>query len=142
MQYIYNLIAFSEKYINAQEEYSKLDTILSKMSRQECRQYYEEQKDVFDKLFKETSIGKAYRGSFTDLDMLVKIIESQNDPYGLCEGYYNYLLIERYEANMIDGCCFGEGGCEIWYRTEYDSENFKYVRIEKPEGMKRLVNFT
>ena len=142
MQYIYNLIAFSEKYIDAQEEYSRLDTILSKMSRQEGRQYYEEHKDVFERLFKETTIGKAYRGSFTDLDMLVKIIESQDDPYGLCEGYYNYLLIERYEANMIDGCCFCEEGCEIWYRTEYDSENFKYVRIEKPEGMKRLVNFT
>ena len=59
MQYIYNLIAFSEKYIDAQEEYSKIDNILSKMSRQECRQYHEEHKDIFDKIKKERGLGEA-----------------------------------------------------------------------------------
>ncbi len=89
----------------------------------------------------ECSIGKAYRGTFTDLDALIKLIGSQDDHYGICEDYYTYLLIERHEVNRIDDTCWGEEG-EIWYKATAHPEDFRYMQIDKPECFKRTCNFT
>lgn len=138
--YIYNLIAFPEEYVNAWERYFDLNESVKNMSDSEREEFNKK----FDphKYHTSMTLGKAYRGSFLDLDALIKIIESQDDPHGICEGYYNYLLIEKHTEGVVDGLAWGEPDSEIWYKAEYTDGKFRYVRIEKPRGFTGTVSFT
>ena len=142
-QNVYNLIAMSQSHIDAwdrlrviEAEYTKATKGMDRDERRVFRKKWkEENPPSFDP---QTSLGKAYRGSFLDLDALIKIIESQDDCYGICECYYTYLLIERLDVDVIDPTCWGEDG-EIWYKM---NEEYRYVRIDKPECFKQTCNFT
>lgn len=142
-KYIYNLIAFSDSHIKAWEtrrekekEYTNLVNGMTYDERMEFgkRWWKKNKPDPTDTYF-----GKAYRGSFSDLDQLIKIIEDQNDCYGICECYYTYLLIEKHHLNCIDSVCWGDDGDEIWYKMD---ENYQYKRIPKPDCFKQIVSFT
>jgi hypothetical protein len=108
----------------------------------------EQEREEFNKTFNRFELnaamnaGRAYRGTFLDLDALIEIIESQNDPYGICEGYYNYLLIEKHMEGVIDGLYWADAGSEIWYKADYSDEKFRYVETEKPRGFTGTVSFT
>lgn len=142
-QYAYNLIAMSQSYIDTWERYSEKDEEYSKatenMSRDERQTFHKEWKKknppVYDHL---SYTGKAYRGSFLDLESLIKIIESQDSCYGICECYYTYLLIERIELNHIDSVCWSDEG-EIWYKMD---ENDRYQKIDRPACFIKTCNFT
>jgi len=138
-QFVYNLIAFSQGHIDNwnkhRERNDKTWEILKDMSREErfawTKNNPREEIDL--------STGKAYRGSFTDLNKLIEIVESQDDPYGICECYYTYLLIEKHHLNCIDGVCWGEDDGEIWYKID---ENYQYKKINKPDCFRQTCSFT
>jgi hypothetical protein len=142
-QYIYNLISMSENHIKAweknrlrEEEYSNAVRGMSKEEQEIFnKEWKEKNKPFFDP---DTCLGKAYRGTFNDLNALIEIIEAEDSPYGICECYYTYLLIERREVNCIDSTCWGEGG-EIWFKM---NDECRYVRIDKPKCFERTCNFT
>jgi len=108
----------------------------------------EQEREEFNKTFNRLELntamnaGRAYRGSFLDLDALIKIIESEDNPFGICEGYYDYLLIEKHTEGVIDGLCWNEDDSEIWYKADYSDEKFRYVRTEKPRCFTGTVSFT
>jgi hypothetical protein len=138
-QYIYNLIAFSQEHIDNWNKYRERDDktweILKDMSREE--RFAWTKNNPREKI--DLSTGKAYRGSFTDLGKLIEIVESQDDPYGICECYYTYLLIEKHHLNCIDGVCWGEDDGEIWYNMD---ENYQYKKIDKPDCFRQTVGHT
>jgi hypothetical protein len=142
-QYVYNLIGMSQSHIEAWDRRRLKENAYDKatvgMNREERKVFSsgwrEKNPSSFDP---ETSLGKAYRGSFLDLDSLIKIIESQDDSYGICECYYTYLLIEKVEVNCIDPTCWDDDA-EIWYKMD---EKYQYKRIEKPDCFKQTCNFT
>ena len=138
--YTYNLISFSKPYIDAYEALRAMEKHHSKLNVEEREVFWEKVKEERMELRNATSIGKAYRGSFLDLDLLINVIESQNDPYGICEGYYDYLCIEKQKVDCIDSYSSVED--EIWYCSNFDAQNFKYSRIEKPVGMVGFIGFT
>ena len=138
--YTYNLISFSKPHIDAYETLAAMDKQHAKLNAQEREAFSKETQEVKMELRNATSIGKAYRGSFLDLDLLINVIESQDDPYGICEGYYDYLCIEKRRVDAIDSYCSVED--EIWYCSNFDAQNFKYFRIEKPVGMVGFIGFT
>jgi hypothetical protein len=144
-KYIYNLIAMSDNHIKAwesrrlkEEEYSNSVKGMSKEDKKVFNREWRENNKGFDP---ELSLGKAYRGTFTDLDLLIKIIEDQNDPYGICECYYTYLLIEKHDINCIDGLCWATDSedAEIWYKM---NDEDRYVQIDKPKCFQGTCNFT
>lgn len=143
-QIVYNLVSMSDTYVKAWErrrvkerEYSDAVKGMTKEERKEFNKTWRE--NIKGSLDPDLSLGKAYRGSFTDLDLLIKIIEDQDDPYGICECYYTYLLIEKHNLNCIDGLHWGEKDTEIWYKMNDDC---RYVRIDKPECFKKTVGFS
>jgi hypothetical protein len=138
--YTYNLISFSKPHIDARAALRAMDEQYAKLNVEERAVYSQKVQKERTELRNATSIGKAYRGSFLDLDLLINVIESPNDPYGICEGYYDYLCIEKRKVDAIDSYCSVED--EIWYFSNFDAQNFKYSRIEKPVGMVGLFGFT
>ena len=144
-KYIYNLISFSQSHIDAWDKVKahedSFDKAIKGMDRDDRRVFIKKWKEEnltrsFDP---DTLLGKSYRGSFLDLDALIKIIEAQDDPYGICECYYTYLMIERRRVDCIDDItCFDKEG-EIWYKMNEDD---RYVRIEKPDCFRQTCNFT
>lgn len=134
-QFIYNLVAMSDSYIQAWTRYRDIQDAYDKMTpkeREEFTKTYVPAKDP------EMDLGKAYRGSFLNLDKLIEIIEAEDDSYGICECYYTYLVIERVHADCIDSVDW-DWVEEIWYKQ---NEDYRYVRIEKPECFKQTCNFT
>ena len=142
-QYVYNLIAMSQSHIDAwyriRVKEVAYDEATVGMNREERRAFSNEWRVKNPPSFDpETSLGKAYRGSFLDLDALIKMIESQDDCYGICECYYTYLLIEKVEVDCIDPTCWDDDA-EIWYKM---NEEYQYKRIDKPDCFKQTCNFT
>lgn len=140
MKNIYNLISFSQSHVDAWEKYYDTNESVRHMTEQEREEFNK----TFNRYELNTAMnaGRAYRGSFLDLDNLIKKIESQNDLFDICEGYYDYLLIEKHMEGVIDGVCWAEDDSEIWYKADYSDENFRYVKTEKPRGFTGTVSFT
>ena len=115
-KYIYHLVAFPEEYIDAWEAYNKgIDNF------RESPHYHHWLRSGVN------------RGSFLDLKKLTDIIEAKYDIYGICEGYYMYLLIERHYVDCIDGHDFGvpdkdgQFDAEIWYKyTKIDDNRLEF----------------
>ena len=144
-QYVYNLIGMSQSHIDAWYEVrdyeNAFDKAIEGMNGAECRDFIVKWKEENPPppFNSDTLLGKAYRGSFLDLDALIKIIEDQDDYYGICESHYTYLLIEKIPLGVLDGVtCFDKDG-EIWYKM---NEDYQYKRIEKPDCFKGTCNFT
>lgn len=130
--YIWHLVAFSESFIKAYE-------VFRKCQDNNDRKALEEFKKTND--YNYYLMGGRLRGTFSSKEKLVEVIESENDPWGICEGWYTYLLVEKHYMNLIDSCSFQEDG-ETWYKfTKIDEDNWKYLQIEKPEYLKGIVAF-
>jgi hypothetical protein len=85
-----------------------------------------------------------YRGTFTDKDALLNLIENDKEMYHIHEGWYDYMLIEKYNANQIDGLAWGlDFDHEMWFKAYYNSEtgDFGWNRIERPECFKGTIGF-
>lgn len=134
-QFIHHLIAFPAKFMEACKK----------------RKEIEESKDLNAmKAFREDSelyhawmMGGRNRGSFTDKNILLDIIKNQNDPYGICEGYYEYLLVETHYLNSIDGHLFEPNYTnEIWFQfVRIDEDTWNYQEIARPEFLMGTCNF-
>jgi hypothetical protein len=125
-----------DRYSEKEEEYRKAT---ENMSRDERRIFHKKWKEKSSHIYDpQMGLGKSYRGSFLDLESLVKIIESQDSCYGICECYYTYILIERIELGQIDPVCWGDDG-EIWYKMD---DHDRYQRINKPNCFEKTCNFT
>ena len=145
-QYAYNLIGMSQRHIDAWDEVQAYENafdegIVGIMGKDERKEFINKWKEENPSrpFNPDTLLGKSYRGSFLDLDDLIKIIEAQDDCYGICECYYTYLLIEKRQFGVIDDItCFDKDG-ETWYKMD---ENYQYKRIDKPDCFKGTCNFT
>jgi hypothetical protein len=134
-QFIHHLVAFPAKYIEAFEKYREYQDKRS----EELRQAFNDDKE----LKHAWDMGGRHRGSFTDKEQLISIIKKQNDPYSICECYYEYLLIETHQLNVIDGCLFEPDYTnETWFRfIKIDEDTWEYQEIERPECLKGTFNF-
>ena len=92
--------------------------------------------DINDPAFMDV---RALRGTFTGRERLIKLLTEEQDPYSICEGYYEYALIETHDADCIDGCNWAEDGSELWFK--YNIEKEQYEQIERPESLRGLVCF-
>jgi hypothetical protein len=147
-KYIYHLIAFSQDHIDGWESIRKrekeFEKLIEGMSREERKEFHSKwRKENTHVPEPRINLGRAYRGCFLDRADLVKIIEAQNDPWGLCECYYEYLLIEKRMIGEIDDTCWGdEDDSETWYKfTQVDEDEWRYLEIPKPECFKQTCNF-
>jgi hypothetical protein len=134
-QLIYHLVAFPDNWMKAQEKYSELCKKADKKSHEEF---------INDKrLYYDWLCGGRHRGSFTDKDQLIKIIKDSTDPYGICECYYEYLLIETHVLNGIDSCLFSPDSTnEMWFHyVKLDEDNWEYQEIPRPECLMGTCNF-
>jgi hypothetical protein len=143
-QNIYALISFSQSHIDGWEALRQREADFMKlvegMNSEERREFHTKWREENPHV-PETRInyGRAYRGCFLNLQELLDIIDKQDDPYGLCECYYEYLLIEKRTIGEIDDTCW-DG--EIWFKLENNEDgSIKYVRIDKPECFKQTCNF-
>jgi hypothetical protein len=134
MKLIHHLVAFPAKWIEAYEKYKEYND----KNSEELRQAFNDDKE----LTHAWNMGGRHRGSFTDKDLLINIIKTQGDPYGICECYYEYLLIETHRLNCIDSCLFGTDNCEMWFRHVKIGDNeWEYQEIERPECLTGTCNF-
>ena len=133
---IHHLIAFPEAFIKSWEVYKECDKNRDHIARDKWREDKE--------LFSAWQRGGVYRGSFLDKDRLIEIVKQSSDPYGICEGYYEYLLIETHNLDCIDGLKWGEEnyGHEIWFKYDMSDDDFGYKIIERPECLMGTVGFT
>ncbi len=135
-QYIHHLISFSEEYMEAQKIIANID--------------YKKDKKAWKKFKKssayfENLIGGKYRGSYLNKEELIDRIKRSTDVYGICEGYYIYLLIETHQLNAIDACIFDPPSfqeSEMWFKfIKIDDENYEYQQIPRPECLAGVCNF-
>lgn len=134
-QLIHHLVAFPDNWMKAEEkqfEYTQKGDLT-------LREEFRNDKD----LFHDWLSGGRHRGSFTDKDQLIKIIKDSRDPYGICEGYYEYLLIETHTLNCIDSCLFSPDSTnEMWFHyVKLDEDNWEYQEIPRPECLTGTCNF-
>ena len=92
-------------------------------------------------MYMEMLVGGRLRGTFSDKEKLLERIALENNPWGMCEGFYTYLVIEKHHLDWVDGCCFDDD-TETWFKFEEICEDeWGYREIEKPEWLKRTVGF-
>jgi hypothetical protein len=132
---IHHLVAFPAKWVEACELYEKYNDTNDYM-------IYEQFKNDKE-IYHAWQMGGKHRGSFTDKGQLVYIIKTNGDPYGICECYYEYLLIETHALNCIDGCLFEPDYTnEMWFRhVKIDEDTWEYQEIERPACLTGTVNF-
>lgn len=136
MKEIHHLIAFPEAWLKAWEVYNQCEKTRDRAAWDKVKEDKE--------LYHAWQSGGTYRGSFLDKDELIEVVKKSNDPYGICESYYEYLLIETHYLDCIDGCKWGESeyGHEMWFKyTKIDEENWEYQQINRPECLMGTVNF-
>ena len=138
---IHHLIAFPTIYIKGCETLRKIETDMDIEARKAFR-------DTEEGFYQ--SMGGHYRGSYLDKNKLIERVKSSTDVYDINEGWYDYLLIETYHLDCIDGCLedavpFSES--EMWFHFVKISENedgtgnYEYQEIPKPECLTGLCNF-
>jgi hypothetical protein len=132
---IHHLVAFPAKWIEAYEKHKEYQD----KKDLELRKAFDDDKDIQFAW----NMGGRHRGSFTDKELLINTIKTQGDPYGICECYYEYLLIETHALNCIDGDLFSpEDTNEMWFRfIKIDGDTWEYQEIERPECLKGTCNF-
>jgi hypothetical protein len=139
-EYIYNLLSFPQDYMEYNQE-RLIDEEKWVASPVDWNRRRLLKKHTIDP---RSMMGSKYRGSWLDRDELIKIIKEDADPYGLCEAYYDVLLIEKVPIGHVDGFCWpDEGDTEMWFKAEHkNGESFKWVEIPKPECFHGVVSFT
>jgi len=134
MKYIHHLVAFPEAWIKSWEAYRQCDNNRDTDARNKWREDKE--------LYHAWQSGGTYRGSFLDKDELIKIVQNSSDPYGICEGYYEYLLIETHYLDCIDGLVWGSDyDNEIWFKYNNSEDDRGYKVIKRPECLNGTVGF-
>jgi hypothetical protein len=133
---IHHLVAFPAKWLEAKELYREYND----KKDEELRLKFNEDKEI---MFAWNS-GGTHRGSFLDKQKLIDTIKEDGDPYGICECYYEYLLIETHYLDCIDGCLWGskDYSHETWFRlVKVDEDTLEYQEIERPECLAGTVGF-
>ena len=135
-QQIHHLIAFPTEYIELTEKRNEFE---KNKDREGWKQFYNS--NEYHKLL----LGGKYRGSYLDKQKLIDRIKASTDVYDICEGWYDYLLIESYYADCVDGMMldlpdFQES--EMWFKFVKLGENqYEYQQIERPECFKGTCCF-
>ena len=143
-QYIYNLITFSQdhmeaendKYIKAHAEW-EIIKLLSKEDQNSWRisnaaTYISNSNLLY---------GKAYRGSWLDLDDLLLLISER--PSYICEDYYEWLCIERHRIGELDAYeSINDTHPELWFKLSSFQGDMKYMSAEKPYCFNKTISFT
>ncbi len=133
---IHHLIAFPADYFTAREESNAIEKRRDREAMKEFRK---------TPLYLQSLIGGAYRGSYLNKQDLIDRIKRSTDVYDICEGYYEYLLIETYYLNCVDGQVldgppFEES--EMWFKfTQIDEDRYEYQQIPRPECLTGVCNF-
>lgn len=130
---LYHLIAFPKEWMNGQVLCAAAD---NKNASENDRLAFKEWK-AKNQIYWYS--GGHYRGTFDSKEKLVEIIMAQKDPWGLCEGYYEYLCIEPSEINCIDNWC--EQDEETWFQVFSYGDDFKYKKIDRPKCLDKVAGF-
>lgn len=135
-QLIHHLIAFPEEYFEAREASSVIE------KSRDIEAWGDFKKSD---LYHSSLIGGAYRGSYLDKQALIDRVKGSTNVYDICEGYYEYLLIESYhldcvDGQVLDGHPFEES--EMWFKfIKIGEDNYEYQQIPRPECLKGVCNF-
>jgi hypothetical protein len=136
MSKIHHLIAFPTEYIELTQ---KIKDIEESMDRDAWKEF------MGSKDHHKLLMGGKYRGSYTDKQKLIDRIKASTDVYDICEGWYNYLLIETYHADCIDGMIFDAPSfseSEMWFKfVKIGEDQYEYQQIERPECFQGTCNF-
>lgn len=133
---IHHLVAFPAEFFEVEE---KRKDIQDRNDLKEWEEFYASPE------YHKILMGGRYRGSFTDKQKLIDVIKAATDPYAICEGYYEYLLIESYYLNCIDGYVFDPPDhkeSEMWFKfVEIGENQYEYQQIERPKVLQGTVGF-
>ncbi len=133
---VHHLIAFPAEYFEAREA----SNIIDKSGDIEAWGDFRN-----SQLYCQSLIGGTYRGSYLNKQDLIDRIKRATDVYDISEGYYEYLLIESYYLNCIDGSLFDAPSfreSEMWFKfIKIDDENYEYQQIPRPECLVGVCNF-
>lgn len=133
---VHHLISFPAEYFEAHKTSKTID----KSRNIEAWRIFKN-----SPLYRRSLIGGSYRGSYLDKQLLIDRIKKANDVYDICEGYYEYLLIESYYLNCIDGAVFDAPSfreSEMWFKfNKIDEDRYEYQQIPRPECLTGVCNF-
>ncbi len=129
MQHIYQLVFFPAAWMRGQEIIHAAN-----QSRNETWKNFRKTPDYVT-----WCIGGALRGAFLDKDKAVTVLTQQQDVYALHEGYYDYALLERYDADMVDAMDGEVEEVETWFK--FDFKHSKYMQIPRPECLEGTCKF-
>jgi hypothetical protein len=125
---IHHLIAFPTEYIELTQ---KIKDIEASKDRDAWKEFINSME------YHRLLMGGKYRGSYTDKQKLIDRIKASTDVYDICEGWYDYLLIESYHTDCIDGMLFDAPEfteSEMWFKfVKINDDQYEYQQIERPE---------
>lgn len=141
-EHIYNLISFPLDYLEwSKERYEEEQSMLSLSEHDRILRYKARTHDPLDR---RGWCGPKYRGAWLDKQTLIDVIGRDSDPYGLCEAYYDILLIEKSFIGSVDSFCWyrDDPDAETWFRASHeDGKNFLWKPIERPTYFEGVISF-
>lgn len=136
MDYIHHLLGFSAGYILANE---KAKEIKDKRDKEDWKEFRESE------LWNSYTEHAVYMGTYTDKQKLIDRVLSSKNMWDIHEGWYDYLLIESYEANHLEGAIFDApdfNESEMWFKfVKLGEDQYEYQQIPRPECLKGVCNF-
>ena len=133
---IYHLKSFSQEWMDAWIAYRKYNDELDREGYQTFK--------ANEAMYNAWVGNGVFRGSFLDKEEAIRFIKNHGDPWGsICEGYYEYLLLETHVLGCIDSCLFNvDYAHETWFHHKCISEGeWEYVEIERPECLLGTIGF-
>jgi hypothetical protein len=139
-QIAFKIVTYSKKYVEKSMARHIAEQESVNWTIEQHREYREKRKkelldiDLFERGYQ--------RGIYTDLQKFLNVLAKEKDPYGMCECYYEYLVIEPIFLNMIDGWGVENEAGElietVWYKM---NDDYKWTKIETPECFKHIFGF-
>lgn len=135
-QLIHHLVAFPSEYIELTEKRNEIE---KSKDRKAWKEFLNSQE------YHRLLMGGKYRGTYLDKQKLIDRIKASTDVYDICEGWYDYLLIETYHVDCIDGMLFDApdfNESEMWFKfVKIGEDQYEYQQIERPECLKGTCGF-
>lgn len=140
LQIAYKVVTYSKKYIEKSETRHITEQESVNWTVEQHREWRKKRKnepldpDLFERGY--------LRGIYTDLQKFLDMLSNEKDPCGMCECYYEYLVIEPIYLNIVDGWGVENEAGElietVWYKMDDD---YKWLKIETPECFKQTFGF-
>ena len=139
---VYKVVSFSKRYVEKRMKQHSLEKESKNWTKEQHREWRKQK--LSEPYIPDLDLWENgnMRGLFTDLQPFLDALLKESDPYGICECYYEYIVIEPYRLNEIDSCFVedekGEWIRAVWYKMD---DNYKWSKIETPECFKQVIGF-